>query len=120
MATRITKKELFTDLRALAESADRPDLVTFIDHELDLLASRSTSKKPTAKQKENETIKATILEVLERAGRPMLCGELIADSALNTCSSQKMSALLSQLEVDKLVVRIVEKKKAFFTLPSEG
>lgn len=73
----------------------------------------SKSRKPTTKQKENETIKAQILEIL--ADGRMTCGDIA--KALDI-TGQRCSALLRQLGEDgtKEVVKTMEKKVAYFSL----
>ena len=78
------------------------------------LAKRhSESRKPTAKQKENESIKTQILEVL--ADGRKTCGDIA--KALDI-TGQRCSALLRQLGEDgtKEVVKTMEKKVAYFSL----
>lgn len=106
MATKITKKDNFAELRVLAESAHRADLVEFIDHEVELLTKKTTSKKPTKAQVENAGIKSDILNVLKRLAKPVTCGELLKETEFEGMSSQKMSALLKQLKDAKEVQRI--------------
>lgn len=80
---------------------------------------------PTAKQKENDTIKADVIEILSDAGEPMEVEGI--RSALNAIhselsaplTSQRVSALLSQLVKAEQIVRIAPKGKAkvTFTMP---
>lgn len=120
---KVTKKDMYADLRVLAEDAERNDLVDFIDHEVELLSKKATSKKPTSNQKDNESIKEIILDVLSKATEPMSISELIAGSPKlatqpngNPMSPQKMSALMSQLEESGLIVKSKDKKKTVFEL----
>lgn len=120
---KVTKKDMYADLRVLAEDAERNDLVDFIDHEVELLSKKATSKKPTTNQKDNEGIKETILDVLSKATEPMSISELIAGSPKlatqpngNPMSPQKMSALMSQLEESNLVVKSKDKKRTVFSI----
>lgn len=116
MAQKITKKDLFADLRELAEDAERADLIEFIDHEIELLSKKASSKKPTANQKANEEIKEAILETLKVIGEPVTISEMSLKSPKLNYTPQKLSALLSQLEADNLVVRSKDKKRTLFTL----
>ena len=80
------------------------------------LAKRGTSKTPTKTQKENEGVMETILEVLADNGDRMTVTEMLADDRLNGYTNQKISALLRKLRDAKKVDKIMEKKKAYFTL----
>lgn len=116
----MTKKEMFAEIVTVVESAEvaeekRTEMVDFLNHQIDLLASRksSGSRKPTAKQLENENLKEQIKGLLLE-GRAT-CGELA--KALDI-TGQRCSALLRQLGEDgtKEVVKTMEKKVAYFSL----
>jgi hypothetical protein len=113
---KVTKRMRFEELKAIA--SDNAELVAFIDHEIQLLDKKnSRTGNPTKTQLENESIKATILEVMGRIGRPVTVTQLLAESELNGFSNQKVSALLTRLrEDDGKVVRTVEKKVAYYSL----
>ena len=113
---KLTKKDHFNALLALAEAQNDQTLVDFINHELELLTKKnSAERKPTAAQKENEAIKADILAALTTT--PTSISDLQKkDAALAEISNQKISALLRQLIIDNKVVRTEDKKKALFAL----
>lgn len=114
---KVTKREYFNTLRGIVENLDREDLVEFIDHEIELLNKKATSKKPTKIQVENENIKGLILEGLKNLGKPVTISELQeSDENLANLSNQKISALLTQLIKDNKVVRVEDKRKAYFSL----
>ena len=74
----------------------------------------SAEKKPTATQVANEGIKGVILETL--ADKSMTITEMQkANSELAELSNQKISALLSQMIKANLVVRVEDKRKAYFS-----
>ena len=114
---KVTKREYFNTLRGIVENLGREDLVEFIDHEIELLNKKATSKKPTKIQVENENIKGLIIEGLENLGKPVTISELQeSDENLANLSNQKISALLTQLIKDNKVVRVEDKRKAYFSL----
>lgn len=117
--TRITKKDRFNELLALDSVKANPELVAFIDHEIELLERKNATsgeRKPTKTQLANEGIKADIL-ALFAAGQPLTCSELIKlDSSLAEFSSQKIVALIHQLVKEGKLTREVVKGKAFFKL----
>ena len=81
------------------------------------LAKRSSSKTPTKTQKENEGIMETILAVLAEMSEPSTVTELITcNKGLENYSNQKISALLKKLVDAGKVEKIVDGKKAKFSL----
>lgn len=95
------------------------DLVTFIEHEIELLDKKNAGdKKPTAKQIENDGIKATILTVMEKSPEHLftvteLCK---ADADLAELSNQRVSALLRQLIDAGKVKKTEDKRKSYFQI----
>jgi len=75
-------------------------------------------RKPTARQTENEGIKTAILNSMT-AGVEYTIGEMLKQFACfdDTFTSQRVSALLSQLKDDGKVIRTEVKGKAYFRLP---
>lgn len=116
----MTKREMFVAIANVAEVAANAEMVDFLNHQIELLDSRksSTSKTPTKTQKENASIKATILDVLSEAGRAMTISEMLQDERLSAYSNQKMSALLRQLGEDgtKEVRKFKDKKVTLFEI----
>ena len=118
-AVKVTKRERFEQIKALV--SNNAELVAFIDHEIELLNKKnSRSGKPTKTQVENETIKNTILDILQTIGKPVTVTQLLANDELNGLSNQKISALLAQLRKSDKVVRTVEKKVAFYSIKEES
>lgn len=119
-STKVTKKERFAQLMEIVNASqveNSAELVAFIEHEVELLNKKnSRSGKPTARQIENEEIKATILSVMERVGKPMTITQLLAEIGNSELSNQRVSALVTQLKDSGEVVRTVEKKVAFYSL----
>ena len=115
MEKRITKRDYFNELKGIV--ADRQDLVAFIDHELELLDKKASVKTPSKTQIENENIKNIIVETLKVIGKPATINDIQDNnSQLKVLSNQKITALLTQLKDSNIVVRVVDKKKAFFAL----
>ena len=115
---KVTKRMRFEQIKSLI--SDNEELVAFIDHEIELLDKKnSRSGKPTKTQVENETIKNTIFNTLQIAGKPMTVTQLLAAEELKGLSNQKVSALLTQLRDVNKVVRTVEKKVAYYSINEE-
>ena len=118
MANKITKKEMFTRIKAQVK--DNAEMVAFIDHEIELLDKKASNKKATKTQEANIGIKATILAVLE-GGKSMTVTEMQGASAeLGELSNQKVSALVRQLVEAGKVVKTIDKKVSRFSLADNG
>ena len=94
------------------------DAVAFITERKAMHTKKSAGeRKPTAKQVENEGIKAQIVEVLSASESPMSVADIMASVGID--SNQRVTALLTQL-VDKgngPVVRTEVKGKAYYGMP---
>ena len=115
----MTKREMYNAILAIDEVSANPEMVDFLNHQIELLDARATSKKPTAKQTENEAIKDTICAILAENGGRMRVGEIAQDERMNGYHPNKISALLRQMlpEVgDGRVVKEIEKKVSYFKL----
>ena len=118
MANKITKKEMFTMIKARVK--DNAEMVAFIDHEIELLDKKASNKKATKTQEANVGIKSTILAVLE-GGKSMTVTEMQGASAeLGELSNQKVSALVRQLVEAGEVVKTIDKKVSRFSLANNG
>ena len=114
MANKITKKEMFTMIKAQVK--DNAEMVAFIDHEIELLDKKASNKKATKTQEANIGIKSIILAVLE-GGKSMTVTEMQGASAeLGELSNQKVSALVRQLVEAGKVVKTIDKKVSRFSL----
>ena len=97
---KMTKRDYFNTLLGIAEVKANPELVKFIDHELELA---------------NEGIKSVILETLAENEKMMTISEMQKVNAeLGELSNQRISALVRQLLADGKVERVEEKRKAYF------
>lgn len=117
---KMTKREMFTELLALAEAQGKTHLIEGVKHELELLDNRKSSTKPTKTQEANEVIKQIILDTME-IGTCYTVSEISKFEEIpeDSRSSQKISALVKQLKDANLVVRSEIKGRAYFAL-AEG
>jgi predicted transcriptional regulator len=114
---KITKREMFEQIKAKYELTE--DEKKFIDHELELLAKKnSTEKKPTAQQEANKALKEVILDNLTEEGITITDLQKKVDE-LAELSNQRVSALMRQLVTDNLVIKTEDKRKSYFSLPTE-
>ncbi len=115
MTNKMTLKDYFNEVIALAKANDRLDLVEFAEGRIAVLDKKAGNKKPTKTQEENVAIKDEILSVLSEVGATVT--EIQSKSeVLGGLSNQRVSALLRQMIADNLVVKTVDKKKSYFAL----
>jgi len=115
MTNKMTQRDYFKEIIALAQANDRADLVAFAEGRIAVLDKKADNKKPTKTQEENEVLKGVILDTLTNEG--VTVTELQGKSdELSALSNQRVSALLRQLVTDGKVVKTVDKKKSYFAL----
>ena len=122
MAKKMTKKEMFVQI--LNNHNLKADEIDFINHEIELLEKRNSKggdKKPTAKQLENADLKTVILDFLaDNPNDKFTITDMwkkIPVLANNTeMSNQRISAIVNQLKKENLVVRVEDKRKAYFSI----
>jgi hypothetical protein len=112
---KMTKREMYESL--LAKYGFTTEEKDFINHELELLAkknvNKSGEKKLTAKQKENETYKAEILEIISTEAHTV--SEILKlGNFPEDMTNQRISALLKQMLTDNKVARTEKDRKAYF------
>ena len=118
MANKMTKREIINMMLADANIKANGTYVEYLNHELALLDRKTSNKKATKNQEQNENIKTVILEVLNTINGTVT--EIQSASAeLSKFSNQKISALLRQLCSNGEVVKTMDKKKAIFSLANE-
>ena len=112
---KMTKAQMFAQIKANHNlSADE---VAFIDHELELLAKKnSAEKKPTAQQTANDSIKVAILDYMVEGEKYTISDLMKLVPECAELTNQRVSALVRQLKDEGMVVRIEEKRKAYFKI----
>ena len=112
MANKKTKKDLFLEVREVV--AGNEELVAFIDHELELL-NKKASTKSTKVNDEQVALMEKIVNALNEIGRSVTISELQKENAeMAEYSNQKLSAMLKKLVDNKQVTKMVDKKKSYF------
>ena len=122
MEKKITQKDMFNEVIALATANGREDIVKFAEERIAALDKKSANRKPSKNQTANEEIKAEILEFLE-GSEGNTCTE-IKDGLSGDYSLNKIVALMTQLSggakpkdgVEYPVVRFSEGKVVKFRL----
>lgn len=124
MTTTNTTTTKMTYAKALTEAISCEALSPEVREKLEALLAQqvkksSAEKKPTKVQLANAGVKETIVEALREAGKPVTISELMASNeALSpmVVSTQKVSALLTQMVKAGTVNREEIKRKAYFSL----
>lgn len=123
MEKKITKREMFAQVIAMAEgrevSVSAEDIVTFAKHEIELLEKKAgtKSKKETANDAENARLMEVIVEILTGSEKAMTVSELMtANVELGELSNQKVSALMKKLVDGGRVQKSVDKRKSVFSI----
>ena len=112
MAKKMTIVEQYEVIIAKAKGVLSEDEVKFLEERAELHAKKNASRGQTKVQKENEGIKAEILDFME-VGKAYTVTDI--QKAVGLESNQKASALIRQLKESDLVIRKEEKGKAYFT-----
>ena len=117
---KMTKAQAWKIVREIVENSGHEkavELVGKIDNEIDLLAKKnSADRKPTKTQEANAVLKAAIVEGMEPK-RLYTVSELMKEiPELAEATNQKVTALLRQLVIEKMIVRTEDKRKAYFSL----
>lgn len=115
MAKKMTKAQMFAQIKANYSLTDEE--IAFIDHELELLAKKNSSeKKPTATQKANEGIKTAILDNLDVNAKYTITDIMKSVPECTDLTNQKVSAIVKQMVDEGTMVRVEEKRKAYFKI----
>ena len=112
-----TKKEMFNFIKS--KMTDYPEVVAFVDHELELLAKKNNAeRKPTVNQLDNAKIKKIIVDRME-SGKGYTVTEIIktilAGTEWSELTCSRCTAIVTQLTEAKTLVRNVEKRKAYYS-----
>lgn len=117
MDKKITMREGFERARAVFADMGDDAMVEFFDARLTQVAKKNSgNRKPTAKQVENEGIKAQIADWMEPGVVYASANVAKGCPACDGLSPQRVSALLSQMGNAGAVTVTEEKRKHFYTL----
>ena len=123
MEKRLTKKDYFEMIKEVC--ADRTDIVDFCNHEIELLSRKNSKSGATKTQKENEIVANMLVEELAKIGKPITITDLMNTSEIikgytlengNNLTNQKISAIFKQLVESQKIVKVVDKKKSYFSI----
>lgn len=119
MANKKTLKDYFVELREMAETNGRDDLVGFINDRIEQIEKKNANRsgKLTKEQEKNEVLKAEIVSILTACDAPN--GMTVTDimkSMTEEWSLNKVNALVTALKKAEVVTRTEVKGKAYFSL----
>ena len=118
--TKATAWSIVKDIVEKSGHAQTAELVAKIDNELVLLAKKnSAEKKPTAQQTANAGIQTAILEGMEVGEKYTITDIIKTIPECADLTNQRVSALVRQLVDTGKMVRTEDKRKAYFSLPTE-
>lgn len=110
---KLTKRDYFNRILSYAHEEDKD----FILHELELLDRKnSAERKPTAKQVANEGIKTAIAEWMEQGVSYDAATITKTCPACEGLTTNKVSALLSQMGKSGVLTVTEDKRKNVYTL----
>lgn len=93
------------------------EVVEKLDKMLEQVNKKSSAnRKPTATQKENEELKIKILAHLETVEKQTVSEMMKTVPELADLTNQRVTSLVTSLYKEGKVDRVVEKRKAYFTL----
>ena len=117
---KVTKRENFMEIRAILEMMDldkKEQYMEFIDHEIELLDKKATSRGTSKTSQEQEELMAKIVDILTEIGRSVTITELQKENPeMAEYSNQKLSAMLKKLVDSNKVTKMVDKKKSYFSI----
>ena len=123
MEKKLTKKEMFEKIKGVC--ADNSEIVDFCNHEIELLSRKNSKSGATKTQKENEIVANMLIEELAKVGKPITITDLMNTSEIvkgytlengNNLTNQKISAIFKQLVESNKIVKVVDKKKSYFSI----
>jgi hypothetical protein len=111
--TKMTKKDVVEMMMVDDAIKTNEVYMGYLKHEMELLKKKSTNRKPTKSQKDNEDIKTALLAALTDKGQTVTELQKASDY-LGGFSNQKLSALLRLMVLDGVVDKKMDGKKALF------
>lgn len=114
---KVTKRDMFEEIKKVALELERTDIVEFAENELNLLEKKKNSSKKvdTEKLEKDNALKGAILEVLKGYENGLTVDEIRkADTLIGEESNQKVTYLLGVLVKENLVEREPKGRKKLY------
>ena len=98
--------------------ADMTDVVEKLEKMKEQAIKKNTApRKPSAKQVENDAVRAEILDFLRTVGQPVTIADIKAGvPTLADATSQRVSGLLRVLYMGAMVTKFVDKRVTYFEI----
>lgn len=117
MATKMTKKDYFNELKSIPAVSGNKALVAFIDHELDLLTRKNSGEhKLTKTQTANVALKDELFADMEPGVSYTVTDMVKTLPSVAGLTGQKVSAIVRQMVKEGRVTRQEVKRVAYFTV----
>ena len=121
--TKVTKKDRYAEIRAILKEQGKDELVEFIDHEVELLSKKSTSKSAAKNSAANAQLDSRILSLLEENEAGLTASQILKNvdvsgiEGLAELSLPKINNRLSALgKEQKAIDRAKDKKSVIFKI----
>ena len=114
---KVTKKDRFMEIIAIATELGREDLIDFCNHEIELLDRKASKSGESKSKKENAELMNALYEELAEIGKAVTISEFMKLSTVveeKELSNQKVSSLFTKMKGEK-VDRTVIKGKAYYS-----
>lgn len=120
-----TRKVILGEILKLAEVQANEEYVTELNKIITQLEKKNAKGGATKTQKENEIVANMLMEELAKVGKPMTITDLMNSSEVvkeyrlengNALSNQKISAIFKQLVESNKLVKVIDKKKSYFSI----
>lgn len=120
-----TRKVILGEILNLAEVQANEEYTNELNKIIAQLEKKNTKGGVTKTQKENEIVANMLVEELEKVGKPITITDLMNASEVikeyrlengNALSNQKISAIFKQLVENKTLVKVIDKKKSYFSI----
>lgn len=120
---KVTKRDYFEMIKGIC--GDREDIVNFCNHEIELLSRKNSKSGATKTQKENLIVAEMLVQELAKINKAVTITDLMNASDTiqnytlengNKLTNQKISAIFKQLVENKTIVKVVDKKKSYFSI----
>ena len=115
---KITKRDMFNEVIAMAKGLDRQDIVAFAEREIELLDKKrdSKSKAEIAVDTENARLMELIKVALTGSEGKTVTEIMKSNDELGSLSNQKVSALVRKMIEAGVIEKSIDKKKSIFSL----
>ena len=120
-----TRKVILGEILNLAQVQANEEYTTELNKIIAQLEKKNTKSGVTKTQKENEIVANMLVDELEKVGKPITITDLMNASEVikeyrlengNALSNQKISAIFKQLVENKTLVKVIDKKKSYFSI----